>query len=384
MKTIKIFLTVALLSFFYCGVNTNAATDNGSKSKSFNVGEGGKLTVDISAGAIRISTWSKNQVEIRVSGLDEEDLDKIEMTSDNKNVSVLYDESWGGDGDAEFEITVPNKYNLDLKTSAGDIKLMNDLDGYVKAATNGGDVSFKNVSGELDAESNGGNISVSDIGGNLNLNTMGGDISVGVAKGKDNKVNTMGGEISITKSVSGISAKTYGGDITMGDAGGESEFVTYGGNISVGNIKGNVTLETYGGNLELKSAVGKVKGKTNGGNITLGSVQGSVDVRTLAGEVSVVLNPSPNSESRISTNAGSIELKVPSSAKTEIEARVRVQGWWKEAKDEYKINSDFNAESYKADNSSHEIVGKYVINGGGSKIYLKSVNDEISIKKETK
>ncbi len=384
MKTIKLITAVLVLTVFCAGSIQSATRDEEVRTKTFNVSKGGKLTVDISAGAIKVSAWSKDQVEIRISGLDEEELGKVEMESDNKNVTVTYNESWGSDEETEFEISVPSKYNLDLKTSAGDIQTTNDIDGYVKASTSGGDLSFKDVSGDLNAESNGGNINVGNVGGNLNLNTMGGDINVGSLKGKDNKINTMGGEISIGKSLSGVSAKTYGGDITAGDAGGESEFVTYGGNISVGSVKGNVSLETYGGNLELKGAVGKVKGKTNGGNITLYDVKGSVDVKTLAGEVSVALDPAPNSESKISTNAGSINLKVPSLAKTTIEASVHVQGWWRDAKDSYKIHSDFEAESYKADDRRHEIVGTYVLNGGGSKIFLKSVNDEITIKKEAK
>jgi len=384
MKTIKIFSVGLALILFCAGASIGAAKDEGETTKLFNVNKGGKLTVDVNPGAIRIATWSKDQVEIKIRGLDEEQASKVEMTSDKNNVSILYEEGWSSEGDAEFEITVPAKYNLDLKTSAGDISLMNDIDGYVKAATSGGDLSFKDVSGELSAESSGGSISAANVGGNLNVNTMGGDINIGNVKGKENKINTMGGEITIGKSVSGVSAKTYGGDIVAGDAGGNSEFITYGGNISVGSVSGSVNMETYGGNLELKGANGKVKGKTNGGNIDLSNIKGSVDVRTMAGEVSVMLEPSPNSESRITTNAGSITLQLPTSAKVTVEARVHVQGWWKEAKNDRKIVSDFEEQSYKTDDNRHEIVGTYVLNGGGSKIFLKSVNDQILIKKAVK
>jgi len=385
MKTIKIFFgSLTLLVFFMTTINS-AQNDELSKTKSFKVNKGGRLTVDVSPGAIRITTWSKEEVEIKVNGLDEEEFRKIEMTSDKNNVSVVYEEGWGSESDAEFEITVPFKFNLDLKTSAGEIQLMNDIDGDVKVATSGGDLSFKNISGELKAESSGGNISVlGNVDGVLNVTTMGGDITIGSIKGKSARVNTMGGEIIIDNCVSGVIAKTYGGDISVGNAGGNSEFETYGGNISVGKVTGNVSMETYGGNLDLKGANGKVIGKTNGGNIDFNNINGSVDARTLAGEVSVELNPAPNSESRISSNAGSIELKVPSSAKTTIEARVHVQGWWKNAKDEYKIHSDYEAQSYDTDDNKHEIVGTYVLNGGGSKIFLKAVNDEINIRRVSK
>jgi hypothetical protein len=383
MKNIKIFYTGLMLLILITATFTSAQSDERGIKKSFNVNKGGKLVVDVNPGNIRVATWSKDEVEIEVYGLDEEEIHKVEMTSDNNTVSVVYEEGWSSEGGAEFDITVPAKFNLDLKTSAGEIQLMNDIEGYVKVATSGGDLSFRNISGDLKAESSGGDISVlGNVDGNLNVTTMGGNITIGSIKGKSARVHTMGGDIIINDCISGVAAKTYGGDISVGNTGGDSEFETYGGNISVGKVTGSVSMETYGGNLDLKGANGKVKGKTNGGNIYFHDINGSVDVKTLAGEISVELNPAANSDSKIVTNAGSIELKIPSSAKTTIEARVHVQGWWKNAKDSFKIKSDFDERSYTTDESKHDIVGTYVLNGGGSKILLKSVNDIIEIKKK--
>jgi hypothetical protein len=152
----------------------------------------------------------------------------------------------------------------------------------------------------------------------------------------------------------------------------------------VGKVNGDVNMETYGGNLSLSGANGKVKGRTNGGNIEFQNVNGSVDIKTMAGEIVLGFNPAPNSESKIITNMGSITLNIAASAKTEIEARIHVQGWWKDAQDNYKINSDFEAATNNVDGYTHDIVGTYILNGGGSKIFLKSVNDEITIKKSSK
>jgi hypothetical protein len=385
MKTIEIFFNGLVLLVFLMATINSAQSDEQSIKKSFNVIKGGRLTVDVNPGNIRIKTWSKEEVQIKVDGLDDEEFRKVEITSDKNSVSLVYEEGWSSEGDAEFEITVPKKYNLDLKTSAGEIQLMDDIEGDVKVATSGGDLSFKNINGGLKAESSGGDISVrGNVDGDLNVTTMGGDITIGSIKGKSARVNTMGGEIIINDCISGVIAKTYGGDISVGNTGGDSEFETYGGNISVGKVTGNVSMETYGGNLDLKGASGKVKGKTNGGNIDFNNINGSVDAKTLAGEVSIELNPAANTESKITTNAGSIELRIPSSAKTTIEARIHVHGWWKDVRDNYKIQSDFKAESIINDDRTQEITGTYILNGGGSKIYLKSVNDEITIKKSVK
>jgi DUF4097 and DUF4098 domain-containing protein YvlB len=383
MKKIEMFLSILLFVILFQGIVKSSENDNKEKIKTFIVAKGGELYVEINPGDITVKTWEKEEVSVKVSGIEEDQFKNVEMTSEKNLISVRYEKGYNSD-DANFIITVPVKFNLELITSAGNIYVKNNIDGNVKANTNGGDVSCKNVSGNLTVESMGGNIGVDDVDGSLSVNTMGGDINIGMIKGNSAKVNTMGGEINIGKSVSGIAVKTSGGDIAVGDAGGDSEFITYGGNISIGNISGNVKMETSGGNLTLGGANGLVRGKTNGGNIDFKDIKGSVDIKTMAGEVTLVLNPESGSESRISTNAGSIELTIPSSAKTTIEARIHVQGNWKTASDNYQIDSDFPVKSTYNDEEKHDIVGTYELNGGGSKILLKATNSDISIIKESK
>jgi DUF4097 and DUF4098 domain-containing protein YvlB len=379
MKKIQpIYLFVLM---FFCWTIIKPANDEEqSKTKTFAVSKGGKLIVDVNPGDIKIQTWDKDEVEIKVTGLNEDEILGLEMKLEKNVVTVQCSQ---GD-ESEFNISVPRKFHLELKTTAGDIKFKGDLDGNADLHTNGGDIRSQNVKGSLTAETMGGDIKLGDVDGYLNINTMGGDISVGEVKGKKVKINTNGGEIRIKNSYSGIFAKTYGGDISMGNAGGDSEFLTYGGNIDVGEVTGSVNMETYGGDLLLKSANGKVKAKTNGGNINLDNVTGSIDAKTLGGDINVELTPSAVSESWISTGSGKVELSIPSSAKATIEARIHVQGWFKNAGDNYKINSDFESRSYTTDSNTHEIVGIYELNGGGSKIFLKTVNDEINIKKASK
>jgi DUF4097 and DUF4098 domain-containing protein YvlB len=383
MKKIEMFLSVLLLVILFQGIVKSSENDSKDKIKTFTVAKGGELYAEINPGDITIKTWEKDEVSVKVSGIEDDQYKNVEITSEKNKISVRYEKGYNSD-EANFIITVPVKFNLELITSAGNIYVKNNIDGNVKANTNGGDVSCKNVSGNLNVESMGGNIGIDDVDGNLSVNTMGGDINIGIIKGNSAKVNTMGGEIKIGKSVSGITVKTSGGDITVGDAGGDSEFITYGGNISIGNITGNVKMETSGGNLSLGGVVGMVRAKTSGGNIDIRDVKGSVDIKTMAGDVALTLTPESGSESRVSTNAGSVELEIPASAKTTIEARIHVQGFWKTASDSYQIDSDFPVKSTSNDEEKHDIVSTYELNGGGSKILLKATNSDITIRKESK
>jgi DUF4097 and DUF4098 domain-containing protein YvlB len=380
MRTYKNILT--MISLFIMASSILAMNEDRDRTKSFSVRNGEKLYTDLNQGDIKIKTWNKEEVLIQVRGVESDEIKNLYITYENHVVSVKSDDEMDSE-ELTLQVTVPDKFDLDLKTRGGNISVMDPITGEVTVSTYGGDLFFDSIKGDLRAETNGGNIVLKEnVDGLLDINTMGGDISLGKVNGKSAKVNTMGGEISIGKSLSGITVKTYGGDISVGDTGGDSEFITFGGNISTGNVNGNIRMETNGGNLELKGANGKVKAKTSGGNVDFKKIKGSVDVRTSAGEVAVELDPASGSESKIMTSAGSIELTVSASAKVIIEARIHVQGWWKNAKENFKILSDFDMENYRSDDASHDIVGTYILNGGGSKIFLRSVNDVITIKKK--
>lgn len=384
MKRVK--LLNAILILFLLISNPLSATDSGEgKTKSFKVASGGSLNVELQVGNINIQTWDKDEVLVKVEGLSDEAFKNLETSLKGNELTVKYDNNEDEtEEEVTFTISVPLKFNLDLKTMGGNISLKNNINGNVSIDTYGGEISAKNINGAANIETKGGDIVLVEVNGNCNVNTYGGDISISLINDKNAKVSTNGGDINIKKSSGGVSLKTYGGDITVGELGGDSELITYGGEVSVETAKGNIVMDTYGGNLELKNVTGKVSGKTNGGDINFKKVDGSVNLKTMSGMIALELNPSPNSESKISTNSGSIELTLPASAKATIEARIHVQGWWKSAKDNYKIYSDFDSQSYTTDESAHDIVGVYNINGGGSKIILKSVNDEIKIKKAAK
>jgi len=363
----------------------------GTLSKTFTVGRGGKLTVNVSPGELTIKTWDQNSVEIKADGFDKRDIDNIEIIQTGNDIKIKYESEFGWGGDGDFVITVPDQYNLDLRSTSGDLQLKGNLNGFVKASTMGGDISVKDIKGNTDLSTQGGDIRTGDLDGVIMLNTMGGDIQTGKLNGKDAQIYTMGGEINIKSSSSDIKTKTYGGDIQIGDVGGRVDLVTYGGNIKVNTVGGSAKLETYGGNLFLNGAKGEVLAKTNGGNINLKNIVGSVEARTMAGDVSVQLNPTGN-KSSISTNTGEIELILTADTKATVEATIKVNGWWKNMKDDYKIHSDFdvttvlkvggNEEDENEDNN--EIRSVFQINGGGTKIFLKSINSDISIRKSNK
>ncbi len=146
--------------------------------KSFNVGAGGNLVMDVDRGSIDGKTSGGGAVEVEVvrkAGVfwrsnGEEILKQHEITVAQQGNDVrIHSEfkgsrrwSWFGGGQrlsVRYLISVPKNYNTDLKTSGGGISI-SDLDGKVKAKTSGGSLRFGNINGTVWGRTSAGSISL--------------------------------------------------------------------------------------------------------------------------------------------------------------------------------------------------------------------------------
>src|SRR5207244_619569 len=79
----------------------------------------------------------------------------FDQSGDNVTVRAKFDRAasrwfnWGNDLDAEFTVTVPSHFNLQISTSGGPISVA-DLTGDVHLRTSGGDVTIGRISGPVD------------------------------------------------------------------------------------------------------------------------------------------------------------------------------------------------------------------------------------------
>jgi DUF4097 and DUF4098 domain-containing protein YvlB len=372
-------ILVAIPSFIPVG----HADEQDARSKSFNVNKGGTLEVTVDGGDIRIDVWEKNEVYVKAEGIDAEDLSRLRMEQSGNTVRVEFrrPRGWWSDGHMRFSITVPSEFNAELRTAGGDIDIEGTVNGTVSGSTSGGDVTLRDVKGgKVDLSTSGGDMRTGNIQGDVKLRTSGGDIELGMVGGEAN-VSTSGGNIKAESVGKTLKASTSGGNIDIGDVGGEANVSTSGGDITVRKVTGSGTLNTSGGNIELASASGKVKAHTSGGDIQLKDITGSIDAATSGGNVVAELKPSGKGDSRLSSSGGEITLYVPETAKATIDATIRIQGGWRSHRDEYKVRSDFKADLYEQDEDGHEVHARYVLNGGGDEITLKTVNSDIQVLK---
>ncbi len=353
------------------------------REQTFTVGKGSSLDVSVSGCEILILTSGKNEINVVVEGIDEEDLEYVKMTQTGDDVRVSYRPKWGDHSDGRFKISVPEQTKLDLRTSGGDIELRGNLTGDAVGSTSGGNITLEKVKGVVRMSTSGGDVRSGDIDGKADLRTSGGNITLATVNGEAS-VNTSGGDIRIDKVSKKLDARTSGGDIEVGDIGGDASLSTAGGDVRVGKVTGSASLRTAGGDLKLQGASGTVDAKTSGGDIDLKNITGSINATTSGGNIEAELNPTGKGESELVSKGGDIKLYIPSSAKATIKATIYIRdGWdWDRKKTKYEIRSDFKATTYDKDGDHDEIRGLYELNGGGEVITLETVNGYIEIRKK--
>jgi DUF4097 and DUF4098 domain-containing protein YvlB len=194
-----------------------------------------------------------------------------------------------------FVITVPEKYNIDLKTKGGSIDV-SEIEGDVKARTSGGSLRFAYVKGPVWGRTSGGSITLDGCSGDVDVNTSGGSIKIGEVKGEV-KAHTSGGSIQVKEVMGTINASTSGGSITAyisKQPKADCSLVTSGGSITAHLTEGiavDLDAGTSGGHVTtdfevtIKGKISKSKliAKINGGGprLYLHTSGGSVYIKEM-------------------------------------------------------------------------------------------------------
>ncbi len=252
-------------------------------SKTFTVASGGRLVIDADRGSIDVISGGESQLDIRVhrkvtSGSEKKAREilathDVTFRQEGDTVTVRARSTkewkswgwWGGGFQVRYEITLPRRFNLDLKTAGGSIAIT-DLNGEVRAHTAGGSLKFGSIDGP-------------------------------------------------------ITCKTAGGSIAIASASGAIDAHTAGGSISVGDAQAAANLETSGGSIRVKAAHGALKADTAGGSIELGEVAAAVEASTSGGSIRAGFAHSPELDCRLVTSGGSVRVSLPEGANLNLDAR---------------------------------------------------------------
>ncbi len=220
--------------------------------KTFDTETGKTLTASSVAGDIEISTWDRNEFQVKIMGNDEAERKLIfdaHKTDEGAKIDCgqKRDENMNN-LDLKIIVNIPSDYNVDLFTGGGNINVA-DLKGSIKMNTSGGNIEIDRSNGSITAFTSGGNISTENNTGNIELSTSGGMITALNFTGNIN-ASTLGGHIILKGSDGSIKASTSGGNIKI-DYTGPNDGIdasTLGGNI-VANLPSDFSADADIGTL---------------------------------------------------------------------------------------------------------------------------------------
>jgi hypothetical protein len=349
--------------------------------KEFTVEPGKKLDINLRAGgSISISGWDKDQLAVTVNF----------KNGDGKDWDISFDKTAEGisiesrhagshhkkNGSTNFEINVPKRFDLELKTM-------------------GGGITIDHVEGEITGKTMGGDLELSHLKGSIDLKTMGGKISL-TDSDIDGKVKTMGGRVLLENVVGDVSGSSMGGNVIYKNVKSRSgkstgkvvNISTMGGAINVSDASHGANVHTMGGDIHIKSAKEFIKAKTMGGDITIDAIDGWVSSTTMGGDVTVTMTGDPAKGKRdvnLTSMGGDITLTVPSALSMDIDLEIE---YTKKRDKDYKIISDFNIQQKETDewdNSKSSprkyIYGKGKVKDSKHKIKIKTINGNIILKR---
>lgn len=220
-----------------------------------------EINVTTKAAAIEIKKSTKNYIEVKYYG--EKDDKELTLTKENQILEINENKNYFCIGICNYAahkivISVPedNEYEINLKTTSGDINLE-----------------------EINNQ-------------NLNIKTISGDVSV--KKAENAKIETTSGDIEINE-VNRLNAKSISGEIIIKFLKNKCNLKTTSGDIEIDNLelREDSNITSISGDIEIDKNLGAY-----------------IKTETLSGEVNVENNDRyAENELKIKTTSGDIEVE---------------------------------------------------------------------------
>lgn len=295
-----LWIVIAILFISLMGGGASALGSIGQRSvtqeNAFNTLPAGTPTIIINEANGNIHVSRGNSLNI-------EDVKQSSFFDDPNNISVKFDTSGNvitvnvdtGNGflserSVDFNITVPENANLQLKTTSGDISVDNTSGSMTLTTTSGnvtttndtfnGDATLSATSGDIQAEND-------TFSGNAFLSTTSGDISMDQdTLNGSAKVNDTSGNIDFNGTLASSNAPhtsyqftTVSGDISVGlpsNANVNVQADTTSGSIDAGDFSSTITVQDT--NQGSGSHAGGVIGSPSDALLVLGTSSGDITI----------------------------------------------------------------------------------------------------------
>ncbi|MEP7040747.1 MAG: DUF4097 family beta strand repeat-containing protein [Chloroflexota bacterium] len=266
-----------------------------TQSIDHNVGENGRISLNVVSGDVRVRGIPGGETHIRatfeISASSDSDADRlfeaIQLRVDQATGSLIVEEHGGqqsvgsligrlfgngGDYELTVEADVPSAAQMQLHAVSSDVTVT-DLRGEQR---------YHSVSGDL---------SVNNSGGSVRLETVSGDATLRAEESLAVQAQTVSGDLNITApSLQSLKANTVSGDIEMeGELAGNGDFrvETVSGDLSVGLV-GSATFEIHGLSTDVSSELDhRLEGQIDRRRLIIGSGGPRLVFNSMSGDVTI-------------------------------------------------------------------------------------------------
>lgn len=278
MKPGKTYLLLLISLIFFVNVHPVCAREDFGDTiqKSFEVSPDGLLNLNTDFGSVEVKGAEGNTVDIKVFHKIKEFVIEVEKRGNDIYVTGNFEGGIIGRiwyhlvyhvMQTRFVVTVPSRYNVDLKTSGGNISV-DDLEGDVRSKTSGGSLHFGKIKGAVTGNTSGGSIELLKCSGTVHVETSGGDMRIN-------------------------------------------------------SVDGDVNAHTSGGSIAVESVNGKVIVDTSGGDINVQKLTGSIDAHTSGGIIKAQILKQPSMDCRLTTSGGSVFVNLADDIAFDVDAETK-------------------------------------------------------------
>lgn len=272
--------------------------------RSFDLGSGGALEVDVHDADVQVKTGGEAGVTIELY-LHAEDMEwarrmyeraQFQAEQQGSTVRLTSREVRVDRGDwsrrrwynVRASIRVPRQFDATIRTGDGDVSI-EDLEGDLSLRTADGDVAVGGIRGVVEAHTQDGDVLVGDVEGpRIVVRSQDGDLSIGALSVREAVIETQDGDVSVESVTGQIQVDTHDGDLRIGLASVE------GASIRTGDGDVNIYMpESFAADVDIQSesihiddafrvtgsvSRHRIKGTLNGGGppLTVRTSDGSV------------------------------------------------------------------------------------------------------------
>jgi hypothetical protein len=255
------------------------------------------------------------------------------------------------EGSFDRTLKVSGHVDLDVQSGSGNITVHQGssgsvaISGHIKVSeswfSGGGlsaDEKVKRIEQNPPIEQDGNSIRIGHIQDEALRNNISISYDISVPKDTSLQAHTGSGDERITDISGPVRANSGSGNITLNSIGSEVRVNAGSGDLTISNVQGHAYTETGSGNIKAtgiaggfdgragsgditfeQTASGSVHAQTGSGNIRLRNVFGGVEAGAGSGDVEV--DGKIASDWRIHTGSGGVEVRLPSDARFNIDAR---------------------------------------------------------------